>query len=369
MLKLQKGISRTGIIIIIVLISVAIVFIFSIFSGKEQKEPVLESSKLNEDDVKNTVYLTGNRMVAYKNGELWGWAELVNGQTVYHYWEKKPENKDGWEFRDGIEAIIMGDLNKDNKEDAAVIVSSWTGGSAVFKYLTILLNKNDKPVYTSSKILGDRVKIESISIKSNLINVRIMTHGPEDPMCCPTLVKNLAYNLMDFPTLERSGGVSSKTEYDFTDWLTYKNEKYGYEIQYPADWTYREYPDTGTGAGFRLKGMPENVQNEYINISIYGAAKPNANFDDYVKEAGANEIQNFEKINTIKEIFTKSGIKGYETTWNYKDFNGAEKISLPITYFKYPKSLNGLSTVQVGLANEDYETVYEQMLSTFKLIE
>jgi hypothetical protein len=35
-------------------------------------------------------------------------------------------------------------------------------------------------------LLGDRIQINALSIENNKIVVDMITHGPEDPMCCPT---------------------------------------------------------------------------------------------------------------------------------------------------------------------------------------
>jgi hypothetical protein len=35
--------------------------------------------------------------------------------------------------------------------------------------------------------LGDRVQIKSLTIQSGAIIVDLMTHGPKDSLCCPTM--------------------------------------------------------------------------------------------------------------------------------------------------------------------------------------
>jgi hypothetical protein len=34
--------------------------------------------------------------------------------------------------------------------------------------------------------LGDRVKVDSIRVSDRAIHVHLLTHGPTDPLCCPT---------------------------------------------------------------------------------------------------------------------------------------------------------------------------------------
>ncbi len=160
------------------------------------------------------------------------------------------------------------------------------------------------------------------------------------------------------------------------DWQTYKNEEFGYSVNYPNTWTFREFPSTKSGAGFRSLSSVEDIASECINIDARGTAENeyNAPFEEYVKKATVVEIQNYEKLNSIKSITTDSGLIGYETTWTYKVINGQEKVSLPITYFENKKIVqvgdNQLKykTVQISLNNEACGKVYNQMLSTFVLM-
>jgi putative hemolysin len=81
----------------------------------------------------------------------------------------------------------MGDLNGDGADDAAVILVADSGGSGSFYHLAAVVNQNGTPKHIASTSLGDRVKIEAISIQSGVITVNMVTHGPQDPLCCPTL--------------------------------------------------------------------------------------------------------------------------------------------------------------------------------------
>ncbi len=88
-----------------------------------------------------------------------------------------------------------GDLNGDGVDDAAVILISNSGGSGTFYHLAAVLNQNGVPKHTASVSLGDRTRIKSIDIKSGEIVVGMVTHGPNDPLCCPTLEVTQKYKL------------------------------------------------------------------------------------------------------------------------------------------------------------------------------
>lgn len=91
--------------------------------------------------------------------------------------------------------MAFGDLNGDGEEDAAVVLITDPGGSGTFHFLAVVINQNGSPDNVASQLLGDRVKIKNLSIRSGEIAVEMITHGPSDPLCCPTLETTLDYQL------------------------------------------------------------------------------------------------------------------------------------------------------------------------------
>ena len=93
------------------------------------------------------------------------------------------------------EMIILGDLDGDGTEDAAVLLIVDPGGSGTFYYLAVVVDEDGKPRNVASALLGDRVQVKSVSIQSGKIVVNMIAQGPGDPMCCPTLEMTLRYVL------------------------------------------------------------------------------------------------------------------------------------------------------------------------------
>jgi len=95
-----------------------------------------------------------------------------------------------------LAALAVGDLNNDGQSEAAVILVSNFGGSGSFNELTVLVNKGRNLEQTNNLELGDRVEIKNLTITGGEIKLHLLTHGPEDPMCCPsqktTLICELA---------------------------------------------------------------------------------------------------------------------------------------------------------------------------------
>jgi heat shock protein HslJ len=79
---------------------------------------------------------------------------------------------------------VFGLIN--SKETGAVVLVTETGGSGTFFDLALLEKNAAGWVNTDVVMLGDRVEVHAIEMDGDAIVVRIKTHGPEDPMCCPT---------------------------------------------------------------------------------------------------------------------------------------------------------------------------------------
>lgn len=74
----------------------------------------------------------------------------------------------------------------DGAQAAAVVLNAETGGSGIFSYLALVENQADGPVNTAGTLLGDRVKINWITVADDEIVVDLVTQGPDEPMCCGT---------------------------------------------------------------------------------------------------------------------------------------------------------------------------------------
>jgi heat shock protein HslJ len=79
---------------------------------------------------------------------------------------------------------VFGLIN--GKETGAVVLITETGGSGTFFDLALLEKDAAGWVNTDVVKLGDRVEVHAIGMDGDTIVVRLKTHGPEEPMCCPT---------------------------------------------------------------------------------------------------------------------------------------------------------------------------------------
>jgi hypothetical protein len=89
----------------------------------------------------------------------------------------------------------FGDLHGNGSQDAAVVLAVNAGGTGTFNYLEAVVNVLGTPTNVASQFLGDRVKINSVSITNGTIVVDMVTAGPGDALCCPTLHVVQTYQL------------------------------------------------------------------------------------------------------------------------------------------------------------------------------
>jgi heat shock protein HslJ len=69
----------------------------------------------------------------------------------------------------------------------AVVLVASSGGSGCFVELALLVRGHRGWENRDTVLLGDRVKVTAIRIENKRINVAMITHGPRDPLCCPTV--------------------------------------------------------------------------------------------------------------------------------------------------------------------------------------
>ena len=100
--------------------------------------------------------------------------------------------QEAWQLHD---PLAFGDLDNDGVEDAAVVLSYNGGGSGTFFSLLAILNENGAPLHVASIGLGDRIRLNSLEIAAGVITVKMVAHGPNDALCCPTQETTATFRL------------------------------------------------------------------------------------------------------------------------------------------------------------------------------
>ena len=105
------------------------------------------------------------------------------------------------------EHIAFGELG--GQDAAAVILVTDPGGSGTFYNLAVVVEEVGQPVHMATTLMGDRVQINSLSIQGGEIVVDMITHGSDDPMCCPTQHVVQTFELRDGQLVQTSGELIS----------------------------------------------------------------------------------------------------------------------------------------------------------------
>lgn len=86
-----------------------------------------------------------------------------------------------------VEPLAFGALADGRPAAAAVLVMSG-GGSGTFSWLYLLARDGGMTRVLADAYLGDRVELTGLTLAGDTITVTLVTQGPNDPMCCPTMV-------------------------------------------------------------------------------------------------------------------------------------------------------------------------------------
>lgn len=97
-----------------------------------------------------------------------------------------------------------GDLNGDGVDEIVAMIAENYGGTGVFVFLAVFADVNRELSFQTSSLIDDRPAINALSIENGEIFLDAVTHGFEDPSCCPTLKTTRHYRLAENGQLELS---------------------------------------------------------------------------------------------------------------------------------------------------------------------
>lgn len=190
----------------------------------------------------------------------------------------------------------------DGKQAGAVIVTTSLGGTGTFYELALLGQADKGWVNTDTVLLGDRVNLHSIAIKNGQIAVAMTTHGPNDPMCCPTVMVTKHWSVQDGRLVALSGATAPQPSLTGTAWQwvqTFYNDGKRAAPARPANYTVR-FQESGAinvRADCNRKGGTYAVDGKRISIAIkistMAACEPGSLEEPFVRDLTAGAIHFF----------------------------------------------------------------------------
>lgn len=93
--------------------------------------------------------------------------------------------------------VVLGDLDGDGDEDAALILVHAPGGSGTFYYVAAALNTNGTYRGTNAVLLGDRIAPQYVTVRNGVIVTNYADRRFEEPMSTPPSVGKSRYLTLD----------------------------------------------------------------------------------------------------------------------------------------------------------------------------
>jgi heat shock protein HslJ len=171
--------SKTNIVIVVVLAVIVIIFGLGIYRFNFTDGGDIIPGK-NAPDVKNMSYVIDGETFDLINGKAEKEIALgsISKNTVMMFGEP-----------------VYGDLNKDGKIDAAILLANDPGGSGTFYYAVLAINKGDGYQATNTMFLGDRIAPQTVEIRDGRAVYNFAERKAGEPMTAqPSIGKSVWIN-------------------------------------------------------------------------------------------------------------------------------------------------------------------------------
>jgi len=196
----------------------------------------------------------------------------------------------------------------------------------------------------------------------------------------------------------KTPGTTTQTGSEVTNWKTFQNKEYKFEIDYLKSWY--NYKEVSNAALFST--MPEKVSVEEFNKNYYGEGGYGLVVIDYIKPEYVKKVQEEQNTNDPIEAYFKesksmqqkaesrnmniwkdfavekteiggmSGVRTYVIWMQQNPLSGTGiKETINIRYYVLDKNSNGILEIKgefYGKNRERYFADFNQMLSTFKFL-
>ena len=195
--------------------------------------------------------------------------------------------------------IARGEIN--GTPSAAVILTTNAGGSGTFFDLALLQWQSSTWINTDTIELGDRVEVHSVNMEEGTIRIDLTTHGPGDPMCCPSLRMERYYIVQNNRLTERRPSTQPAASSSIVGRIwKWQHSRYSNDTESvppkPDHYTFQLLPDGNISvrADCNRAGGTYRIENQQITIEIthstMAACPPDSLEQTFLKDLNAAAI-------------------------------------------------------------------------------
>ena len=173
--------TKTKIIIGILVLIIIVLVIYVFVNNKNSDQSKFININASATSTKNTNFDPLNFTYDIEGEKI----KLVDGNSVSDIAPGSVEKLETTTF----DKPAIGDLNKDGKNDSAILLVQDSGGTGLFYYLVAVINDVGVIKNTNSIFIGDRIDPVSVLINDNKIELNYIDRNPNDPMSAEPTVK------------------------------------------------------------------------------------------------------------------------------------------------------------------------------------
>lgn len=178
---MKKRQTKTNVFLILLILTAISGGIYFYMNNKGSKEKTFVNINTSATSTKNINFDPLNFSYDIEGEKI----KLVNGNSVSDIVPGSIEKLETTTF----DKPAIGDLNKDNKNDSAILLTQDSGGTGLFYYLVAIINDAGVVKNTNSIFIGDRIEPVSLSIKDGRVELNYIDRNQDDPMTADPTVK------------------------------------------------------------------------------------------------------------------------------------------------------------------------------------
>jgi hypothetical protein len=161
-------------------------------------------------------------------------------------------------------------------------------------------------------------------------------------------------------SIKKQSVVENKVD-ETADWQTYRNEKYGFEVQMPNKWKTEELAGQDGQFDFKVSFFERNSEIETPGVNVVIRKNSVKNLDNFVEQEIASSVASFKEAYSI-DIASKDIVRKEEKIGNVRGvrivYGGAGATTVAF--------IKGDNIFTITNSFREDDAIFEKIISTFK---